>query len=139
VNVLSTADISGTGTGGALTCAGGVNISKTLFVEDGIRLGTMSSVIQATSNTTAVTINARFGTIQTFGSNIAAHDNVEFVVNNSFYGAGRQVLTTVQSYTGNGAPIVSLRSGSSGQFTIRISNAINDAINDSIQFFFMVL
>ena len=139
IKILPTADVNGLDGVGSVAFDGGVYIAKQLMVGTGIRLGPKTTVTQGTSNTTTVTLNAKFGTISTFGGNIGAHTNVDFQVNNTSFSTGGTVLLFITNYSGAGAPIVSKSGSGTGNFDVRISNGSNSAIDAALQIFFMIV
>lgn len=86
-------------------------------------------VTQATSITTAVTINAKKGiiTTQASGAGAAGATPESFVVTNSAVIAGSFITAFIQDYSGtiatNGNPFVIVDNITTGAFTIIISNA----------------
>lgn len=103
-----------------------------------------STVTQATSVTTAVTINAVSGVITTFSQSAAADATVSFTVNNSTVESTDKILATITNYAGaystNGIPIVSVGTIASGSFVINVSNVhASNALSGALKISFVVL
>jgi hypothetical protein len=85
---------------------------------------TKGTVTQASSRSTAVTLNAPAGVITTDTTNIAIAGNAVFTVNNSYVKADSVILLTIDT-TGLAAYSIHLavESVAAGSFAIRIYNA----------------
>lgn len=110
---------------------------------DGITLPS-STVTQATSVTTAVTLNAVSGVITTFSQSAAAEVTVSFTVNNSTVAATDKIVATITNYAGtystNGIPVLSVGSVAAGSFVINISNTHSaNALSGALKISFVVL
>jgi hypothetical protein len=110
---------------------------------DGITLPS-STVTQATSVTTAVTINAVSGIITTFSQSAAAEVTVAFTVNNSDVAATDKVIACITNYAGtfgtNGIPVISVGTVADGSFVVRVSNTHSaNALSGAIKISFVVL
>jgi len=97
---------------------------------------TKGVVTQATSVTTAVTINQPAGDIITFAQTAAASTTVAaFTVNNSFVKADSIILANIVDYLGTtGFPVILVDAVAAGSFTISVRNvdtaaALNGAVN----------
>lgn len=88
----------------------------------GVLTNSSDTVTQATNRTTAVTLNARSGTIVTNAASLAAAGEAEFTVNNTEVAAGDVVLVSLQveSTTGTSLPFVSTTAA--GSFKITLTN-----------------
>ena len=81
----------------------------------------LKSVVQTTSNTTAVTVNAFNGRITTVALTLAAAGTFNFTVNNTKIKADSNVQLT-PIYTGTGIPDVRLASQTDGSFVVTVTN-----------------
>lgn len=103
------------------------------------------SVAQATSISTAVTLNALSGRILTVNPALAAGARASFTLNNNQLSAGRNLYLTLVDYANHssldtGFPLLSA-SGVVGNGTARINifnNSGADAINDQLLIGFLV-
>ena len=103
-----------------------------------------STVTQATSVTTAVTINAVSGVITTFSQSAATGVTVAFTVNNSTVEATDKILATITNYAGtystNGIPVIAVGKVASGSFVINVSNVhAANALSGALKISFVVL
>jgi len=91
-----------------------------------ISLSTQTSVTQATSITTGVTLTGTTGNITTVSSTLAAGATAAFVVTDTFYTSANQVVSVVISNGTNTASLpyayVSALTPGSNQFTVNICN-----------------
>jgi len=83
-----------------------------------------STVTQATSVVTAVTLDKPSGTITTFASTSATLVDFTFTVNNSTVGEFDTPIVVVKSYggTADGIPIASVSAVADGSFTVNVMN-----------------
>jgi hypothetical protein len=91
-------------------------------VGDGLTMKDRATVTQATSATTAVTINANAGSITTVTQNIAAAGEVQFTVNNSKVEAGAAVVVAVASGSTGGTTVANVTAVAAGSFQITLTN-----------------
>jgi len=81
----------------------------------------LKSVVQTTSETTAVTVNAFNGRITTVELDTAASGTFNFTVNNAKIKANSNVQLT-PIYAGAGIPDVRLASQTDGSFVVTVTN-----------------
>lgn len=92
-----------------------------------------SSVTQATSITTGVTINAPCGTITTVSQTIAAAGEASFTVTNSVVEANDVVIVNVKTHTSGGGPFIAYVSAvAAGSFQITLTNPAAAAAGDNV-------
>lgn len=103
--------------------------------------GTLATVTQGTSITTAVTANATQGVITTVSLTTAASTVAgPFTVNNSKVKATSVVTVTVEYATGKtGFPVALVEAVSAGSFKVRLLNAhTSGALNDVVKIHFIL-
>lgn len=88
----------------------------------GYATGAGSTVTQATSRTTGVTINATCGAITTNTASLAAEGTADFTVTNSSVAIGDTVVVSQRSGSNGGGTIVSVAGVAAGSFVIRVHN-----------------
>lgn len=104
--------------------------------------GTLSTVTQATSITTGVTVNATKGVITTVSLTTAAGAaESPFVVTNSKVTASSIVLASVEYASGKtGFPAVLVEAVALGSFKVRLLNAkASGSLNDVVKVHFVVI
>lgn len=114
---------------GAITSSGG---------GIGYAVGSGSTITQATSRTTAVTLNKLCGNITMFSSAQADNALVTFTFNNSFISAGDFVLIQHISATNGGAWVFSVVAGA-GSCTISIANRSGASITSATPLRFTII
>jgi hypothetical protein len=87
----------------------------------GFATGAGGAVTQATSASTAVTLNKNCGQITTVALTTAAAAEESFTVNNDKV-AATDVIAVSTTYAGAGTPFVSVKGVGAGSFVIVISN-----------------
>lgn len=98
------------------------------------------TVIQTTSATSAVTINAAAGKIITFPSTLDPGNTTEFVVSNSFVGTDSIILVSIQGYVGSGFPSVIVVNITDNQtFTLSIKNTGAEGMNNYVTISFLIV
>jgi hypothetical protein len=98
------------------------------------------TVTQATSITTAVTLNAPAGVITTVSTTVAAGSNASFTVNNNFSKADSVILLTVDDSATAGLAKVNVQTVANGSFVINITNIHSaNAFNEVIKVHFQIL
>jgi hypothetical protein len=98
------------------------------------------TVTQATSITTAVTLNTFNGVITTVSSTLAANATTFFTVNNSNVTAASRILVTAQyDEAATGIVVLSVSDIAAGSFKVVISNGGNAALNNVVRVHFMIL
>jgi len=98
------------------------------------------TVTQATSITTAVTLNTFNGVITTVSSTLAANATTFFTVNNSNVTAASRILVTAQyDEAATGIVVLSVSDIAAGSFKVVISNGGNAALNNVVRIHFMIL
>ena len=90
----------------------------------GYGTGAGSTVTQATSITTGVTINKVCGTITTVSSTLGTGADATFTVTNSTVAATDVVIASIKSYggTADGIPTVHVSATAAGSFDVNIRN-----------------
>ena len=96
------------------------------------------TVTQATSITTAVTLNKRSGIVTTVSSTLAANAEAEFTVNNSFVESDSVVILT-GLYNGDSHVSLNVKSVADGSFVVVVSNSGAAALNATVGVQFLVL
>ena len=96
------------------------------------------TVTQATSITTAVTLNKRSGIVTTVSSTLAANAEAEFTVNNSFVESDSVVILT-GLYNGNSHVSLNVKSVADGSFVVVLANSGSAALNATVGVQFLVL
>lgn len=106
-------------------------------------LSDKNTVAQATSTTTAVTLNNLNGIISTWAQTAAADTQVTFTVNNSKVVATSNVIPSVIYPAANtGSPVVRIGAIAAGSFTVVITNAgtaVLNGANGTLKIGFIVL
>jgi len=98
-----------------------------------------ANVIQITSITTAVTVNAHNGTITTVSSTLAGAANTSFTVNNSKVTTASKILLTIDSTTA-GMPILVTNTIANGRYVIKKINAsAATALNSTLKISYLIL
>lgn len=108
----------------------------------GYTQGSGAVVTQATSRTTAVTINALCGTITTSNASLAAEASASFTVNNAAVGVADVVVLTQRGGAVGVMTTVEVIAQAAGSFTIAVMNgnaAAGIAETGAIQIGFLVL
>ena len=131
---------AGTLSGPQLDATGRIT-SNGVLAQDGIgyRTGAGSTVTQASSKSTGVTINAKTGLITMNNASLADSTIVSFAVTNSAVGATDMVVLqhdsggTLGSYTFNSSTFTA------GAFQIDVQNVSGATLTDAIVLRFMVL
>lgn len=96
------------------------------------------TVTQATSITTAVTLNKRSGIVTTVSSTLAANAEAEFTVNNSFVESDSVIILT-GLYNGNSHVSLNVKSVADGSFVVVLANSGGAALNATVGVQFLVL
>jgi len=96
------------------------------------------TVTQATSITTAVTLNKRSGIVTTVSSTLAANDEAEFTVNNSFVESDSVIILT-GLYNGDSHVSLNVKSVADGSFVVVLANSGGAALNATVGVQFLVL
>lgn len=123
--------------------------SRTLTIPDYLASGSIlvgavsGAVTQATSITTAVTLNAPSGIITTVSATTAAVSESQFTLNNSLIAATSVVLVSVQNYAGtyatNGIPTVKVQTVGAGSAIICVDNVhASNALSGVLKIGFLV-
>jgi hypothetical protein len=97
----------------------------------------MKKVIQATSKTTAVTLNWYNGQVQTVALTDAADTGFVFTINNVKARPNCQIMLT-PVYSGNGEPVVRLVSQAKGSFVVSVKNTGTVALNAAVAINFRI-
>lgn len=96
------------------------------------------SVTQATSITTAVTLDALCGSVTTVSSTLAGAATTAFTVNNSLVKTTSKVFVSLV-YNGTGIPVVTVQSVANGNFVVEINNAAaSTALNSTLTINFLI-
>jgi hypothetical protein len=105
---------------GALTVKGSATINGTINVNQ-VRLN-RSSITQATSISTGVTLNSPAGFISTYAGTLATNGSATFTVNNSYVRSDSIILSNIINFGGAGAPSVRVGSVADGSFSVVLRN-----------------
>lgn len=106
---------------------------------DGLKpLYNKGTVTQATSISTAVTLNTPSGVITTVSSTVGAGGEASFTVNNNIVTTSSVILVSAQ-YTGAGNAIVTVDSIAAGSFVVTIGNAGTVALAGVVKVHYMVI
>jgi len=99
-----------------------------------------ANVIQGSSITTAVTVNALNGVITTVSATVAANAKSFFTVNNSNVVSTSKILVSVQyDEAATGIAIASVSDIATGSFKVTISNGGNAALNNVVKVHFLIV
>lgn len=128
----------GAATGTSLTATGAIT-SNSPSAGIGYATGAGSTVVQATSKSTAVTINALTGTITTNNASLGGPGIVSFVVNNSAIAATDQLIVTHESGGAIAAYTVNGRATGAGTAAIDIRNNSSGALGEALTLRFTVI
>lgn len=116
------------------------NIAAPAFTGSfGYATGSGSSVTQATSKTTGVTLNNICGRITMNGAALAAAAEVSFVVTNSTVAATDVIIVNIQSVGTAGAYFVTVGAVSAGSFAITLGNASAGSLSQAVVLNFAVI
>lgn len=99
------------------------------------------NVVQGTSITTAVTVDALNGKISTVSSTLAANAKATFTVNNSFVQSNSKIIVSFQyDDAATGIPVVYISDVATGSFKIVIANSAGtQALNDKLVIHFLIV
>jgi hypothetical protein len=102
--------------------------------------GIGGSVVQATSKSTAVTLNKVTGSITTSNASLAVNAAVSFQVNDSLVGAADTVVLNLASGAANGqAYTYEIAQISAGSFVVAMRNLSAGALAEALTFNFSVI
>ena len=104
----------------------------------GYGTGSGGTVTQATSKTTAVTLNKPTGQITMNGAALAGNTNVQFVVNNSLVSSSDVVLLTMNDANGPNYQVQAYVYGA-GTFTINLRNITGGSLSNALVLNFAVI
>ena len=97
-------------------------------------------VTQATSTTTAVTLNSTSGRITMFSNSMAGNSDLTFTVNSTYSLANSVILTNVISFDGTAFPHVYVNSRTNSSFDIVLENLSSSAMsNNNLTLGFVIL
>lgn len=114
----------------------GVRTATTAF---GYSAGAGGTVTQATSKSTAVTLNKLTGEITMNAAALAAATIVSFTLNNSTAAVGDQILATHHATGTFGAYTIAARVTSSGVITVSVRNNTAGSLSEAIVIKFTVI
>ena len=103
-----------------------------------LRISPGGTVTQATSKSTAVTINTPAGQITMNNAALAASTSVGFTVNNAYVGANDFVDLAISSGATAASYVLSVDSISAGSFTIHIRNVSAGSLGEAVVVSFMI-
>lgn len=112
-----------------------------LQVNDNVVVG-KATVTQATSTTTAVTVNGASGVITGFASTLAADAVESYTVNNSHVSATSVVIASVQGYSGTvatSAVSVYVTDVAEGSFVVNVANGGGAALDGAVTVGFVIV
>lgn len=116
------------------------NVESPLFTGSiGYAVTSGGSVTQATSKSTAVTLNKICGRITMSNAALTAGSEVAFTVNNNLVAATDVIIVNVQSVGTANAYLVSVGAVSSNSFSITVSNASAGSLSQAVVLNFFVL
>ena len=125
--------------GESFTATEGV-FSSGATTPSGYAAGAGGTVTQASSITTAVTLNKVVGEVVTVSSTLAAAAEATFTVTNSAVGANDAVIAWIKSTSSAGTPVVFVTAVAAGSFALTLSNLhASSALNNTLTIGFMVL
>lgn len=133
-----TTPVIGVATGTSLAATGLIT-SSSAITGIGYATGAGSSVTQATSKTTGVTLNTICGRITMNGAALAAAAEVSFVVTNSRVAATDVVIVNIQSVGTAGSYFVTVGAVSAGSFAITLGNASAGSLSQAVVLNFSVI
>ena len=130
--IVSTTPTGGTSTTDSLWLGqdGSLRVRGALGYQTAVGAG--STVTQATSITTGVTINALCGTITTVSQTVAAGAEADFTVTNSFVGADDVVVACIKTHTSAGTFAVSVATVAAGSFVLRLTNMSSGTAGNNV-------
>jgi hypothetical protein len=98
------------------------------------------SVTQATSKSTAVTLNKSAGTITMNGAALAAATNATFTLNNSYLSANDAIILSIVSGTATAGSYTLWTTGiSAGAASITLRNITAGSLSEAVVFNFVVI
>lgn len=99
-----------------------------------------ANVTQATSITTAVTVDAHAGIITTVSSTLGSHAKTNFTVNNSKVTTASKIIASVQyDDAAAGIPVVNIADIANGSFKVVLGNATTTALDNVVKVHFTVI
>lgn len=125
-----------------LAISGGSGASTALFVNScafGYGSGAGGSVVQATSKSTAVSLNKPAGQIATHAAALAAGASVIFVCNNSFVGTNDAIPCSINVFSANATSYRIEAFQGTGTITFRLTNVSGVSLSDSVVLNFVVI
>ena len=132
-----TAPALGAATGTSLAVTGLLKSSGTAGV--GYATGAGGTVTQATSKTTAVTINKLCGRITMSGNNMTANEEVQFLVNNTTSADGDTVIINYYGGGTYGAYFIQAGQVTTNAFTISVRNVSAGTLGEAISMGFSII
>ena len=122
---------------GNLLGLGSIASSGTLGI--GYATGAGGAVTQATSKSTAVTLNRICGQITMNGAALANAAEVAFTVNNSLVAATDVPVVAIASAATSGAYFVTVQAVAAGSFSINVGNASAGSLSEALVLNFVVI
>mgnify|MGYP001585027203 CR=1 FL=1 len=117
-----------------------LDVSNVLRVSGDMIQADRGTVVQATSITTAVTLNRRAGTITTVSAATVAGAEDSFTVTNSMVGANDVVIACLAATSSAGLPVVVVDRIAAGSFRLTITNLdAATALNNTLAINFVVI
>ena len=126
------------GSAGIIGAPGGLTSAGTTGV--GYTTGAGGTVTQATSKSTAVTLNTASGQITMNNAALAAGVTVQFTLNNSLIGINDLLLICPNANTGTGGGYTAICSAIAGAgAVIRVTNITGVSLSEAIQLNFAII
>ena len=123
-----------------LTSTGGIVSTGTSTTGGiGYAAGAGGAVTQATSKSTAVTLNRLTGQVTMNNASLAAAAEVSFTVNNTLVGANDVVVVNHSSAGTAGSYLLSIGAVAAGSFSVTVSNASAGSLSEAIVIGFAVI
>lgn len=123
------------------TIVGTTVVGTTIYAnsEIGYSAAAQGTATQATSKSTAVTINASAGQITMNNANLATVTTVSFTLNNSFIGAKDTLVVCIASGATVGAYLVYVSNLAAGSATISLRNFTAGTLGEAVVVNFAVI
>lgn len=117
---------------GTTTSTGAINAPSFVLTGKG-------AYTQITSATTSVPVAASSGTITTVSLTTASASTTSFNISTSLITTSSLIQLNLDTYTGNGIPVLSVGTYAAGTASITISNYGSAALNSTVKFNYIIL
>lgn len=125
------------GSAGIVGAPGGLTSAGTTGV--GYTTGAGGTVTQATSKSTAVTLNTATGQITMNNAALAANTTVRFLVTNSIASVTDCIMVTIRDGVTAGAYLAWVDGTANGSFTMAVRNITAGSLSDAVVLNFSVI